>query len=192
MRNWGAQAFAALVADQNAPLSTVAVVAAVGRGAAIAVDIDAIMSTTVAIASRAAIVVSARVPIAIAGSATSSTSDASATSRGTTGPEARRTTGGKVRRRTTDAGERRRTADTRERRRTADTRERRRAGEWKSECGIRNEYCSAEYRAGRQGQKGLAKHSCLRRSGCGDQHDDLERCRLLYVGRAGLACRRRR
>jgi hypothetical protein len=183
MRNWGAQAFAALVADQNAPLSTVAVVAAVGRGAAIAVDIDAIMSTTVAIASRAAIVVSARVPIAIAGSATSSTSDASATSRGTTGPEARRTTGGKVRRRTTDAGERRRTAD---------TRERRRAAEWKSECGIRCEYCSAEYRAGRQGQKGLAKHSCLRRSGCGDQHDDLERCRLLYVGRAGLACRRRR
>jgi hypothetical protein len=137
----------------------------------------------------------------MAGGATSSTSDASATSGGTTGPEARRTTGGKVRRRTTrakvrrrttDAGERRRTADAGERRRTADTRERRRAAEWKRKRGIRCEYCSAEYRAGRQGQKGLAQHSCLRRSGCGDQHGDLERCRLLRVGRAGFACRRRR
>jgi hypothetical protein len=156
MRNRGTQAFAALVADQNAPLSTVAVVAAVGRGAVIAVDIDAIMSTTVAIASRAAIAASARVPIAIARSTTSSTSDASATSRGTTGPEARRPAGGNVRRRTTRAKVRRRTTDLGRGGGPPDTRERRRAAEWKGERGIRREYCSAEYRAGRQGQKGLA------------------------------------
>jgi hypothetical protein len=177
MRNRGATAFSLLVANQNAPGSTVAVgvIAVVRIGVAIPVDINAITSPAVAIASIAAIAAIARVAaitrVAIAGSgnATSTTSDAS-TCNGTSGAGARsRSTVVKARRRATDARDRREETDARERRRTTDAWVRRktteagdgRNAEWKSQRGIRRVYCSAKHRASGQRQKRLAQHSCI-------------------------------
>jgi hypothetical protein len=170
----GATAFSLLVANQNAPGSTVAVgvIAVVRIGVAIPVDINAITSPAVAIAAIAAIARVAaitRVAIAGSGNATSTTSDAS-TCNGTSGAGARsRSTVVKARRRATDARDRREETDARERRRTTDAWVRRktteagdgRNAEWKSQRGIRRVYCSAKHRASGQRQKRLAQHSCI-------------------------------
>jgi hypothetical protein len=168
-----------LVANQHTPASTgaVRVVAAAGRGTAIAVHIDAITPPPVGVAS-----VAARAGVGkVRASATSSTRASRETSRGgtrTTGPKARRPAGAKARRpagakarrpadakvrRTTGAKVRRTTGAKARRtaktgRRTSEAKRGRRT-EWKGERGTRCVYCGAEHRAGGHSQKGLAQHS---------------------------------